>query len=135
MDYAELLNRAREKSPEKTVSNERFEIPRVRGHIQGVRTVISNFYQIASALHREPAHLLKFVLKELATPGDLKKNAAIIGSKVPATRINQKIEDYAYAFVFCPVCNRPDTRIVKEKTRHTLKCQACGAVSPIRKRL
>jgi len=132
-DYERLLKRAREKLPKKVLSSERFEIPKVRGHIQGNKTVISNFYQIAEVLRREPSHLLKFVLKELATPGDLKKNAAIIGSKIPASKINQKIEDYAYAYVFCQECNKPDTKIVKENNITFMICQACGAKHPIKK--
>lgn len=135
MDYDALLGRAREKGPKVKQGGERFEIPKIRGHIQGNKTVLSNFYQIAETLRRDPAHLLKYVLKELAAPGDLKKNAAIIGGKSSATKINQKIEDYVYAFVFCPVCNRPDTKINKEKNADTLECHACGARSPLTRRV
>jgi len=131
MDYEEMLNSGKEKLPEVDSNKDRFEIPKVKGHIQGNRTVINNFYQIANTLRRTPEHILKFVLKELATPGDLKKNALIIGAKIPAQRINDKIEAYANVFVICKECGKPDTKLVKEGTTLSLKCTACGAKHPI----
>jgi translation initiation factor 2 subunit 2 len=132
MEYEKLLDKAREKLPESVLNCERFEIPKVLGHIQGNRTVLSNFYQIAETLGREPEHLLKYILKELATPGELKKNAVIIGTKVPASRINQKIEQYAETFVICPECKRPDTKLIKEEGFVFMKCLACGAKKNVR---
>ena len=70
MDYEKMLEKARKELPESVLKTERFEIPKVKGHIQGNRTIISNFNQIAKTLRREPEHLLKFVLKELAAPGE-----------------------------------------------------------------
>jgi translation initiation factor 2 subunit 2 len=35
-------------------------------------------------------------------------------------------------YVICPVCKRPDTRIVKEKRLSFLVCNACGAKSSIK---
>lgn len=131
MDYEKLLERARDNLPESVFERERFEIPKVRGHIQGNRTVISNFYQIASTLGREPEHLLKYVLKELATPGELKKNALIFGSKVAASRVNEKIRQYANLFVICTECGKPDTKMQKEKHATYIKCLACGAKHPV----
>jgi translation initiation factor 2 subunit 2 len=34
--------------------------------------------------------------------------------------------------VICPICKRPDTKIVKERRFHFLICEACGAKSSIR---
>jgi translation initiation factor 2 subunit 2 len=132
MDYEEMLKKGRSELPESIHVAERFEIPKVRGHLQGTRTVLSNFGEIASTLGRDPQHLLKFVLKELATPGAMKgSGSVIIGSKVPASRINDKIKQYARTYVICAECGKPDTRIMKEKTVSFLKCQACGAKNPI----
>jgi translation initiation factor 2 subunit 2 len=135
MDYNKLLERARKNLPESVLKSERFEYPKVIGHIQGNRTIISNFYQIADALHREPQHLLKYVLKELATPGELKTAALLIGTKVPASRINEKIAQYVREFVLCPECKRPDTKLSKEDKIMFMKCQACGARHAIKIRI
>jgi len=126
MEYQKLLKRAITSMPKSVHEKERFEIPKVRGHIQGNRTIISNFHQIAMTLRREPEHLLKFILKELAAPGDLKRNALIIGTKTVASRINEKIKKYVDEFVICHECGKPDTKLIKEGEYLNLKCQACG---------
>jgi translation initiation factor 2 subunit 2 len=135
MDYKELLKSARLVVPENVQSSERFEIPKVRGHIQGNKTIVSNFHQIASTLQRPIAHLLKYVLKELATPGELKKTGLLFGSKISAARINEKINAYSKEFVICKECNKPDTKVVKEGNFDFLKCNACGAKQPIKSKI
>ena len=135
-DYKKLLEKARKDLPEHVFQKERFEIPNVKGHIQGSRTVISNFLQIANLLGREPEHMLKFVLRELATPGEIKKSGSVIvGSKVPASRINEKINQYANSFVFCYECGKPDTKIEKEGNLSFIKCMACGARHSIKSKI
>ena len=127
-DYKKMLEEARKSLPEVVFIKERFEIPKVLGHMQGNRTIVSNFLQIASALRRDVNHLLKYVLKELATPGEIKKSGALIlGTKVSASRINEKIRQYANEFVLCLECGKPDTKIEREGELNYLKCTACGA--------
>jgi translation initiation factor 2 subunit 2 len=126
-NYEALLARGRSKLPERTESGERFVIPNVIGHIEGNKTIISNFIQIAQHLGRSQEHLLKYVLKELATPGELKKQFLVLGAKVPASRINERIKKYAELFVVCKECTRPDTKMTKEGDVYFIKCQACGA--------
>jgi translation initiation factor 2 subunit 2 len=136
MDYKKMLKEARKELPESIFEKERFEIPKVRGHIQGNRTIISNFLQIANVLGREPEHMLKYVLKELATPGEIKKSGSvIIGTKIPASRINEKIRQYANDCVFCYECGKPDTKIEKEKNIVFIKCMACGARHPVKSKI
>lgn len=122
-----MLNKARENLPEIKEETERFEIPKVRGQIEGTKTIISNFYQIADVLARKPQHLLKYVQKELATPGVFRGQAVIFGSKIAASKINDKIQSYADEFVFCKECSKPDTKITKDGDIYYLKCQVCGA--------
>lgn len=127
MDYEQELDRAFKSMPKSVLEKERFEIPKVLGHIQGNRTIITNFHQIAATLNRDVDHLLKFILKELATPGDLKKTGLIFGAKISASRINEKIKKYADEFVLCNECGKPDSKLIKEGDFLYLKCQACGS--------
>jgi len=126
-----MLKAGRKNLPKSTLGSERFEIPKVKGHIQGNKTIISNFYQIANTLRRKPEHLLKYISKELATPGDLKKNALIVGRKVSATLLNEKIEQYINLFVVCNECKKPDSKLLTEAGVLFMKCTACGAKHPI----
>ena len=135
MNYEKLLKRAKKDLPDSAEETSRFEIPLVRGHIQGNRTILSNFNQIAAALRRDQEHLLKYILRELGTPGEIKKKGVIIGRKVSASMINEKIQQYAKEFVLCKECKKPDTKLVKEDRVMFVKCLACGARHPVKTKL
>lgn len=132
MEYEELLERGLKGLPESAIEKQRFEIPKVRGHIEGNKTVISNFLQIADAFGRKPEHFLKFILRELATPGDIKGSLLILKRKISASIVNEKISKYADEFVLCSECGKPDTQLISEKDVTYLKCTACGAKHPIK---
>ena len=135
-DYNKLLQNVRKELPEHVFQKERFELPKAKGHIQGSRTVISNFLQIADTLRREPENMLKYILRELASPGEIKKSGSVImGTKTPASRINEKIKQYANSYVFCYECGKPDTKIEKEGSLNYLKCTACGAKHIIKSKI
>jgi translation initiation factor 2 subunit 2 len=135
MDYKSLLQKAKAELPQRNEATERFEMPKVRGHLEGNKTVISNFMQIVDAFHRDIEHILKYLLKELATPGEIKNNLLIFGTKVSAAKINEKIERYAREYVLCKECHKPDTKIIKEGGFTFLKCTACGARQPIKSKI
>ena len=92
--------------------------------------------QIANSLGRGSDQMLKFVLRELATPGEIKKSGSvIIGSKIPASRINDKVRQYANTFVFCNECGKPDTKLERDGGLKFIKCMACGARNPIKSKI
>lgn len=133
MEYKNLLERARKNLPETTKqSSERFEMPKVKGHVEGNKTIIINFSQIVSAFNREADHLLKFLQRELATPAQIDGPRVVFGRKLSSPLINSKVEEYAKNFVLCKECGKPDTKIVKEDHFRFLKCSACGAKHPIK---
>jgi translation initiation factor 2 subunit 2 len=130
--YKEMLERARSQFPQQVSEHKRFEIPRIRSSTIGMRTVIHNFGEICNMLNREQDHLLKFLTREMATKAGLEGGRAIFQGKFPSDTIDRLIERYVNEFVVCPVCKRPDTKILKEKRFTFLKCDACGARSSIR---
>jgi translation initiation factor 2 subunit 2 len=134
-DYEKLLERAKEKMPDKPEQTARFVVPKVLGHLEGNKTVISNFLQIADTLRRSPDHFLKYILKELATPGEIVKQLVIFKSKVSASKINEKIQQYVDEFVLCKECGKPDTKLVKEGHIYFIRCLVCGAKQPVHSKL
>ena len=134
-DYEALLDRAKAQLPEDVEETVRFEIPKVRGHIQGQKTIVNNLVQIANYLHRKPQHLLKYLQKELATPGEIIKQSVVFGSKLSASKINEKIQRYAEEFVICKECGKPETKLIKEGNIVILQCQACGARYTVRSKI
>jgi len=136
MDYKSLLKKARSSMPDLVLEKERFEVPKVKGHIQGNKTIITNFTQIAQLLHREVDHMLKFILRELAAPGEFKKSGSLIfGTKISSSRINEKIKKYVHEFVLCPDCGKPDTQLLKEGQFTHIKCLACGEKRPVKSKI
>ena len=131
-DYETLLNKAYEKVKKVESSSDRFEIPKIQGHFEGKKTILINFFQIASHLRRKPEHIQKFLLKELATSGQQEGERLVINSKIPSTKINNKIEEYVHEFVLCKECGKPDTEIKKEDRLSFVHCLACGAKHPVR---
>src|SRR3989344_7900130 len=130
-DYESLLERAQSKIPQYSLKTERFEVPKVKGHLQGNKTVITNFKEICDVLRRDQAHFLKYLLRELASPGSLDGPRLILGRKIGSAIINGKIEHYVNDFVLCPVCKKPDTILTKEDRITMIKCSACGSKNPV----
>jgi translation initiation factor 2 subunit 2 len=132
-NYYKMLERAFEKLPEQINESNRFQIPRAIVRQQGRRTYIMNFKEIADELRRAPEHLMKFLLGETATRGNYDGTRAIFQGKFTPDSIRNLIEIYTNKYVICPVCNRPDTHLVKERRLIFLQCEACGARSSIGK--
>jgi len=132
-DYEKLLKRAEKTLPKNVIEEKRFEIPKVRGHVEGIKTIITNFFQIASDLERDPQHLLKYLQRELATPAKIFGTRLVLGRKLSSVFINSKVVKYANEFVICPKCGKPDTEIVEDGKM--LKCTACGEKNPIKSKI
>ena len=126
-----MLKKGRETIPSSVLDVDRVVIPKIRGHIQGNKTIISNFFQIADSLGREPEFFLKYILKELGTPGESNKPLVILGIKVSASRINDKINEFAKKYVVCKICGKPETNLTKKNRIKFIKCNACGARYPL----
>ncbi len=133
MEYKQLLEEAYKKVKQTDTSSERFEIPKIEGYFEGKKTILTNFYQIASHLRRDPSHFQKFMLKELAASGQREGDRLVLNIKVPSTKIIQKIENYVKEFVLCRECKKPDTEIIKQGRINFVHCLACGAKHPVTK--
>jgi translation initiation factor 2 subunit 2 len=127
MNYEAMLERGKNKLPETVVATERFVVPKITGHLEGNKTVVSNFPQIASIIRRNPEHLLKYINRETAARGEIKKQLLIFNTKLPSQKINEKIQQYVDEFVICKECGKPDTKLSKEGVITFMRCQACGA--------
>jgi translation initiation factor 2 subunit 2 len=132
-NYEKLLTEAYEKIKPVESKIDRFEIPKVEGHLEGTKAVITNFKQICSYIRRDPEHFLKYLLKELATPGVVRGDRLILTRTISSRLINEKIALYVQDYVLCKECKKPDTEIVRDDRLTFLHCLACGAKKPISK--
>jgi translation initiation factor 2 subunit 2 len=131
-NYEELLKRARSQIPEVASKRERLELPRLQHSTIGMRTIIYNLNDVADVLNRDLQHILKFLTREMATAATVHESRVIFQGKFSRETFERLIQRYIDSFVICPVCKRPDTKIVKEKRLSFLVCEACGAKSSVR---
>lgn len=131
-DYEKLLDAAYKKVKIVDSSNQRFEIPKIEGHFEGKKTILTNFFQIVSYLRRSPEHFQKFMLRELAASGQKEGDRLVLNIKVQSAKINQKVEQYVKEFILCKACGKPDTELIKEDRLTFVHCLACGAKHPVR---
>ncbi|MBM3247268.1 translation initiation factor IF-2 subunit beta [Candidatus Pacearchaeota archaeon] len=132
-DYELLLAEAYKKIKPVESKIDRFETPKVEGHLEGTKTIITNFKQICSYIRRDQDHVLKYLLKELATPGVMKGDRLVLTRTISSKLINEKIALYVQDYVICKECKKPDTEITRDDRLTFLHCLACGAKKPITK--
>ena len=126
-EYTTLLKRARETLPETVFEKNRFQLPKLDSFIEGNRTIVTNWKEIAKAIRRDE-HFAKLMARDLAT--SYSKDAAgrlAFAGKFAKYALNKQLEDYVKAYVICNECGKPDTKLVRENRRLNVVCEACGS--------
>ncbi|MGI0141871.1 MAG: translation initiation factor IF-2 subunit beta [Candidatus Micrarchaeales archaeon] len=127
-NYEKLLDRAFDKIPALSAENVDFKIPVADSMVQGAKTILKNFGQIADVARRDKAEIAKYMTKELAAPVSIEEQRLIISAKVNSDVINQKVKKYFDSYVVCKECHKPDTHVESSARGFlTIVCEACGA--------
>jgi len=127
-DYDSLLERAFSQLPNLSEETVDFKIPTVDSIIQGSKTIVRNFAQIADVARRDIKELARYISKEFAAPASVEENRLIISKRVSNEELNDKIKKYFNTYVICKECHKPDTRFEAiERGFVTIVCEACGA--------
>ena len=128
-----MLDRAYMLLPKEALNKERFEMPDMQSHIQGKKTIVGNFAQVLKSLHREERHILKYIAKETATSAVLSEGKLLLNSKFTREQVNKFFHAYITQYVLCHECHKPDTKFVEQQGIKMMKCDACGALSPVKR--
>ncbi|XP_033326307.1 eukaryotic translation initiation factor 2 subunit beta isoform X2 [Megalopta genalis] len=132
--YDELLVRVfnimREKNPDMVAGKKQKFVMRppqvVR--IGTKKTSFANFTEICKTLHRQPKHLLDFLLAELGTSGSVDGNSQlIIKGRFQQKQIENVLRRYIKEYVTCHTCRSPDTILQKDTRLFFLQCETCGS--------
>lgn len=132
--YEELLVRVfnimREKNPDMVAGKKQKFVMRppqvVR--IGTKKTSFANFTEICKTLHRQPKHLLDFLLAELGTSGSVDGNSQlIIKGRFQQKQIENVLRRYIKEYVTCHTCRSPDTILQKDTRLFFLQCETCGS--------
>ena len=132
LTYEEMLNRAYLSIPKEALEHQRFEIPRADSIIQGKKTFVRNINNLIKEMRRDKKHFLKYLTKETGTSVSESGANIIINGKVGAITLNKLIENYFKQFVLCSGCGKPDTKIISQQGTKMMKCEACGAITPVK---
>ncbi|HMF30257.1 MAG TPA: translation initiation factor IF-2 subunit beta [Candidatus Lokiarchaeia archaeon] len=130
-EYLKLLQRARSMIPPDAFNRDRFQVPQMEVIKEGNMTLIKNFFKICDVINRSTRDLLKFILGETATSGSVDGQRAMLKGIFPVKKLDQLLQRYVDAYVICPTCKKPDTRIEKEGRSQVLVCAACGSRNAI----
>lgn len=132
-DYESLLNNVYENMPKHEKSAERFELPNIIVLSQGNKTIVKNFKELCDAMRREPSIVSKYLSKELAAPSNYDGKQLIFNGKISESLIKSKVSDFVEKYIKCKICGRYDTHFEAiDRNIRVLKCEACGATSPVR---
>jgi len=130
--YEEMLKRAKDLLPKTTGTEILFVVPKADVIVEGSKTLIRNYLEICDILQRKPEHLLKYLNRELGTPGAVEGTRLVLKGKLGYALVNQRVMEYVKEFVFCPACGRHETVLLKEDRITLMKCNACGAQNSVR---
>ncbi|XP_041701847.1 eukaryotic translation initiation factor 2 subunit 2 [Coregonus clupeaformis] len=130
--YDELLNRVfnimREKNPDMVAGEKRkfvMKPPQVV-RVGTKKTSFVNFTDICKLLHRQPKHLLAFLLAELGTSGSIDgNNQLVIKGRFQQKQIENVLRRYIKEYVTCHTCHSPDTILQKDTRLYFLQCETC----------
>jgi translation initiation factor 2 subunit 2 len=132
--YDELLKRVfdimREKNPDMVAGEKKrfvMKPPQVV-RVGTKKSSFSNFAEICKMLHRQPKHLLAFLLAELGTSGSLDGNSQlIIKGRFQQKQIESVLRGYIKEYVTCHTCRSPETILQKDTRLYFLQCETCGS--------
>jgi translation initiation factor 2 subunit 2 len=133
-DYLALLKKARSTLPENVGNKDRWALPRPEIIPEGRMTLLRNFKEMLTATRREQDHMAKFLLSQIGTAGGVDGDRLVFTGKVSESKMRAVLDDYVETYVRCVECGAPDTHLEKDGRVTILRCEACGAHTPIKAR-
>ncbi|XP_068668465.1 eukaryotic translation initiation factor 2 subunit beta-like [Aristolochia californica] len=139
--YEELLGRVfnilRENNPELAGDRRRTVMRPPQVLREGTKkTVFANFMDLCKTMHRQPEHVMNFLLAEMGTSGSLDgQQRLVIKGRFAPKNFEGILRRYINEYVICTGCKSPDTILSKENRLFFLRCEQCGSsrsVAPIK---
>ncbi|KAL5974824.1 hypothetical protein ACLOJK_031496, partial [Asimina triloba] len=127
--YEELLDRVfnilRENNPELAGDRRRTVIRPPQVLREGTKkTVFVNFMDLCKTMHRQPEHVMTFLLAELGTSGSLDgQQRLVVKGRFAPKNFEGILRRYINEYVICNGCKSPDTILSKENRLFFLRCE------------
>ncbi|KAK9986320.1 hypothetical protein SO802_031271 [Lithocarpus litseifolius] len=132
-EYEELLSRMfnilRENNPELAGDRRRTVIRPPQVLREGTKkTVFVNFMDLCKTMHRQPEHVMTFLLAEMGTSGSLDgQQRLVVKGRFAPKNFEGILRRYINEYVMCNCCKSPDTILTKENRLFFLRCEQCGS--------
>jgi len=130
--YDELLTRAfhamKQLNPDMIAGEKRRFImkPPQCARVGTKKTSFINFAEICNTLHRQPKHILAFILAELGASGSVDgNNQLIIKGRFQQKQLESVLRRYIKEYVTCHTCKSPDTLLERDVRLYFLRCNKC----------
>lgn len=92
------------------------------------KTSFVNFTEICRLLHRQPKHLMAFLMAELGTSGSVDgTNQLVIKGRFQQKQIENVLRRYIKEYVTCHTCRSPETMLQRDTRLYFLQCETCGS--------
>ncbi|KMT17413.1 hypothetical protein BVRB_2g038680 [Beta vulgaris subsp. vulgaris] len=139
--YEELLGRVfnvlRENNPELAGDRRRTVMRPPQVMREGTKkTVFANFTDLCKMMHRQPEHVMSFLLSELGTSGSLDgQQRLVVKGRFAPKNFEGILRRYVNEYVICNGCKSSDTILSKENRLFFLRCEQCGSarsVAPVK---
>lgn len=105
-------------------------VAKVEGRGNGIKTAVVNTSDVARALNRPPAYVIKFFGFELGAQTSLNQDLEryIVNGAHDAPKLQDCLDVFISKFVLCGSCQNPETDFIIQKDGSVYKdCKACGA--------
>ncbi|CAF1740188.1 hypothetical protein HID58_086679 [Brassica napus] len=131
--YEEMLGRVfnilRENNPDLTGNRRRTVMRPPQVLREGTKkTVFVNFMDLCKTMHRQPDHVMAFLLSELGTSGSLDgQQRLVVKGRFAPKSFEANLRKYVNNYVICHGCKSPDTNLTKENRLFFMRCEQCGS--------
>lgn len=116
----------------------RYKMPtiqaKVEGRGNGIKTAIPNLSEVARALGRPPAYVVKYFGYELGAQTAFKEedDRYLVNGSHQQNELQDSLDGFIAKFVLCGACKNPETQIqIKGKGLLQKDCKACGRVTDV----
>ncbi|GMH19345.1 hypothetical protein Nepgr_021186 [Nepenthes gracilis] len=127
--YEELLGRVfsilRENNPELAGDRRRTVMRPPQVLREGTKkTVFVNFMDLCKTMHRQPEHVMTFLLAEMGTSGSLDgQQRLVVKGRFAPKNFEGILRRYVNEYVICNGCKSSDTILSKENRLFFLRCE------------
>jgi len=92
------------------------------------KSIFANIPDICKRMHRQPEHVIAFMLAEMGTTGSVDGSGRlVIKGRFLQKQIENVLRRYIVEYVTCKTCKSPDTILTKENRIYFLACESCGS--------